>query len=255
MTMGWFTRRVPGLPYADREEAGRRLAERFIALGQREALQARGVVLGIPRGGVPVAAAVARALGLALDVLVAHKLGAPGQPELAIGAVAADGTVLLEPWARELVGDDEVYLRRAADEEIARARRRERALRRGRPPVDLRGRTVILVDDGIATGATMHVAVLAARAAGAAKVIVASPVGAAESVARLRSVADDVVVLATPEPFFAVGEFYVRFDQVDDDEVAALLFAGARPPEQAPPSGQGQPRGDERDRTGGEERR
>ena len=246
--MGWFTPRIPGLPYADREEAGRRLAERFIALGERESLQARGVVLGIPRGGVPVAAAVARALGLALDVLVAHKLGAPGQPELAIGAVAADGTVLVEPWARELVGDDEVYLRRAADDEIARTRRRENALRRGRPPVDLRARTAILVDDGIATGATMHVAVLAARAAGAATVIVASPVGAAESVARLRSVADDVVVLATPEPFFAVGEFYVRFDQVDDDEVAALLAAGTRPEPGATP-------GAEPDPTAGEEQR
>ncbi len=252
--MGWFTPRIPGLPYADREEAGRRLAERFVALGEREALRARGVVLGIPRGGVPVAATVARALGLALDVLVAHKLGAPGQPELAIGAVAADGTVLVEPWARELVGDDEVYLRRAADDEIARARRRESALRRGRPPVELRGRTAILVDDGIATGATMHVAVLAARAAGAAKVIVASPVGAAESVARLRSVADEVVVLATPEPFFAVGEFYVRFDQVDDDEVASLLTAGARSPEHGSPPERGTPPGDERGRTAGEER-
>lgn len=246
--MGWFTPRIPGLPYTDREEAGRRLAERFAALGERQALQTRAVVLGIPRGGVPVAAAVARALGLPLDVLVAHKLGAPGQPELAIGAVAADGTVLVEPWARELVGDDEVYLRRAADDEIARARRRESVLRRGRPPVDLRGQTAIIVDDGIATGATMHVAVLAARAAGAAKVIVASPVGAAESVARLRSVADDVVVLATPEPFFAVGEFYVRFDQVDDEAVAALLAAGVRPEPGATP-------GAERDRKATEEQR
>jgi putative phosphoribosyl transferase len=196
-------------------------------------------VLGIPRGGVPVAAAVAREIGAPLDVVVAHKLGAPGQPELAIGAVAADGTVLIEPWGRELVGGDEAYLRRAAEDEIARARRREQALRRGRPAVDLRGRTAIVVDDGIATGATMHVAVLAAKAAGATKVIVASPVGAAESVARLRSVADEVVVLATPEPFYAVGEFYLRFGQVDDEEVAALLAAGARPAghDAAPESG------------------
>ena len=237
--MRWFASRTPGLPFADRKEAGRRLAERFASLGERGPATGTepdlAIVLGIPRGGVPVAAAIAETLGLALDVIVAHKLGAPGEPELAIGAVAADGTVLVEPWARGIVGDDEVYVQRAAKDEIARARRREVALRRGRPAPDLRGRTAIIVDDGIATGATMHVAVLAARAAGAERVVVASPVGASESVATLRAIADDVVVLATPEPFFAVGEFYVRFDQVDDDEVAALLAAGVRP-EPAPAS-------------------
>jgi predicted phosphoribosyltransferase len=183
---------------------------------------------------VPVAAAIARTLGLALDVIVAHKLGAPGEPELAIGAVAADGTILIEPWSHGIVGDDGAYVQHAADDEIARARRREVALRQGRPALDLHGRTAIIVDDGIATGATMHVAVLAARAAGAIRVIVASPVGASESVATLRAVADDVVVLATPEPFFAVGEFYVRFDQTGDDEVAALLADARTAGEGAP---------------------
>jgi putative phosphoribosyl transferase len=228
VTMRWFSRATPGLPFADRDEAGRRLAEHLARRDEASLRPAEAVVLGIPRGGVPVAAAIARTLGLPLDVIVAHKLGAPGEPELAIGAVAADGTVLIEPWSRGIVGDDEAYLRRSADDEIARARRREVALRRGRPALDLHGRTAIIVDDGIATGATMHVAVLAARAAGASRVIVASPVGASESVATLRAVADEVVVLATPEPFFAVGEFYVRFDQTGDDEVAALLADGAR---------------------------
>lgn len=234
--MRWFAPRTPGLPFADRADAGERLAARFRDLaaeweaGGPDAL-ARAVVLGIPRGGVPVAAAVASSLGLALDVVVAHKLGAPFQPELAIGAAAADGTVLVEPWAREVVGDDEAYVRQTADAEVARARSHEALLRRGRPAVDLRGRPAIIVDDGIATGATMHVAVLAARAAGASRVVVAAPVGARDSVATLRGIADDVVVVATPDPFYAVGEFYVRFDQVGDDEVAALLEAAAgRPP-------------------------
>ena len=183
------------------------------------------VVLAIPRGGVPVAAAVARALDAPLDVLVAHKVGAPFQPELAIGAVAADGTLLVEPWAPEVTPDD-AWVTRAADAELERTRRHESALRGDRPRLRLDGRTAILVDDGIATGATLRVGVLAARAAGAARVVVAAPVGAEDSVASLGAMADEVVVLATPVPFFAVGEFYVRFDQVDDDEVRAIL---ARP--------------------------
>ena len=233
--MGWFAARPPGLPFADRAEAGRKLAEHLASreggapgvTPVAELSRGRAIVLGIPRGGVPVAAAVANALGLPLDVLVAHKLGAPGEPELAIGAVAADGTVLVEPWAHEIVGGDEAYVQRSAEAEIARARRREAVLRGGRPAPDLAGRTAIIVDDGIATGATMHVAILAARAAGARRVVVASPVGASESIATLRGVADEVVVLAAPDPFYAVGEFYIRFDQVDDGEVAALLAAGA----------------------------
>jgi len=225
--MRWFSRATSGLPFADRDEAGRRLADHLAGHDEASLPTAGAIVLGIPRGGVPVAAAIARTLALPLDVVVAHKLGAPGEPELAIGAVAADGTVLIEPWSQGIVGDDDGYLRRAADEEIARARRREVALRRGRPALDLHGRTAIIVDDGIATGATMHVAVLAARAAGANRVIVASPVGASDSVATLRAVADHVVVLAMPEPFYAVGEFYARFDQTGDEEVAALLAEGA----------------------------
>ncbi len=172
-----------------------------------------------------MAASVAEGLGGVLDVLVAHKVGAPGEPELAVGAVATDGTALMEPWAREAgVTDDEAFAR-AAQAELARARLRERALRSGRPPVPLAGRLVILVDDGMATGATMHVAVLATRAASAGKTIVAVPVASREAVDSLRRVADEVVVVATPPWFRAVGEWYRRFDQIDDAEVERILAA------------------------------
>jgi putative phosphoribosyl transferase len=218
------------LPFPDRAAAGGALARRLMESDAVPASQPGGqppVVLGIPRGGVPVAAAVAQAIGGQLDVLVAHKVGAPGEPELAVGAVATDGTALMEPWARDAgVTDDEAFAR-AAEAELARARAREQALRAGRPPVPLAGRAVILVDDGMATGATMHVAVLAAKAASASKTIVAVPVASREAVESLRRVADQVVAVATPPWFRAVGEWYRRFDQIDDDEVERILAAAA----------------------------
>ncbi len=218
------------LPFRDRVAAGRALARKLVEAGAMSASEARGqppVVLGIPRGGVPVAAAVAQALGGELDVLVAHKVGAPGEPELAVGAVATDGTALMEPWAREAgVTDDDAFAR-AAEAELARARAHEKALRAGRPPVPLAGRLVILVDDGMATGATMHVAVLAARAASAVSTIVAVPVASREAVDSLRRVADRVIAVATPPWFRAVGEWYRQFDQLDDAEVERILAAAA----------------------------
>jgi putative phosphoribosyl transferase len=218
------------LPFSDRAAAGLALAERLVQAGAVPASQPGGqppVVLGIPRGGVPVAAAVAQALGGVLDVLVAHKVGAPGEPELAVGAVATDGTALMEPWAREAGVTDDDAFRRAAAAELAQARTREHALRSGRPPVPLTGRVVILVDDGMATGATMHVAVLAARAASAAKTIVAVPVASREAVETIRRVADQVIAVATPPWFRAVGEWYRTFDQIDDEEVERILAAAA----------------------------
>lgn len=211
------------LPFRDRREAGELLAAR---LGEMH-LPADTVVLAIPRGGVPVAAAVARRLGLTLDVIAAHKIGAPFNPEFAIGAVTGDGTVLEEAWAGETA--DEAYLARATEREIARTRERETRLRRGRAAFPIAGRDVVVIDDGIATGATVHVAVLAARAQGARRVIVASPVAAPESAARLGAIADDVVVLAAPPSFLALSQWYVRFDQLDDEDVAAELDAAARP--------------------------
>jgi predicted phosphoribosyltransferase len=217
------------LPFADRDAAGRVLADLLLRSGAAvRPPDAPAVVLAIPRGGVPIGVAVARALGAPLDVLVAHKVSAPGEPELAIGAVATDGTARLEPWARDAGLVDAGSFRRAADAEIERARRREATLRAGRSPEPLTGRTAILVDDGMATGATMYVAVLAARSAGAARVVVAVPVASVEAVTAIRAVADVVVVAATPSHFYAVGEWYRRFDQLDDNDVVTLL-AGAGP--------------------------
>lgn len=218
------------LPFPDRAVAGRLLGE---ALARRLGPAATDVVvLGVPRGGVVCAAAVAALLRAPLDVVAARKIGAPGHAELAIGAATADGTVILEPWAAE-TGADEAYLAGAAARTIATARERESLLRRGRPPVPLGGRVAVIVDDGIATGATMHAALLAARASGASRVVVAAPVGARESVERLAALADDAVVLATPEPFYAVGDSFVRFDQTSDEEVVVLLaqaLGGSAPP-------------------------
>ena len=241
--MGWL-RRAPASPpgeatgndasppFPDREAAGRVLAERLGAgaLAPADARRPRSedasrvVVLGIPRGGVTVAAAVAHALGAQLDVLVAHKVGAPGQPELAVGAVAADGSIRRESWTGSYVSDEEFATAAAA--EIERARARESDLRGGRPAAQLTGVTAVLVDDGVATGSTMLVAVEAARRAGVARVVVAVPVAAEEALTALAEVADAVVAVAVPRRFGAVGAWYLRFDQVDDAEVRRLLVAG-----------------------------
>jgi len=205
--------------FADREEAGRALAERLGAWRARP----DALVLGLPRGGVPVAFEVARSLGLPLDVLVVRKLGLPWQPELAMGAIASGGA---------LVVNDEVlrYLPRGGDAfESVRAseqrelERRERQFRGDRPPLDPRGRVVILVDDGLATGATMEAAVRSMQSLGANRVVVAVPVASAEARDRIAAVADEVVCLETPAMFSAVGQWYRNFDQTADAEVTALL--------------------------------
>jgi putative phosphoribosyl transferase len=208
--------------FADRAAAGRALGD-LLAAVEPPFDPAATTVLGLPRGGVPIAAVVAERLGAPLDILVAHKVGAPGNPELAIGAVATDGTTLVEPWAGEvgLMGEGSFAV--AAADELGRARDRERRLRAGRPRRSLAGRTAILVDDGMATGATMHVAVLAARAQGAVRVVVAVPVAASESAEMMRRIADRVVAVLEPADFRAVGEWYERFEQIDDAAVAAIL--------------------------------
>ncbi len=206
------------LPFRDRATAASLLAERLRLLD----LPAETLVVGVPRGGVPIAAIAARTLGFELDVLVAHKLGAPGNPEFAIGAVAADGTSFLESWAADS-GADARYTDAERERQLLRARQLEASVRGDRPPLAMSGRPVVIVDDGIATGSTVHVAALAARAAGASRVVIAAPVAAPETMARLAMVADETVALATPDPFYAVGLWYERFDQVDDGEVARLL--------------------------------
>ena len=208
--------------FADRVEAGERLA---VALARYKGADA--VVLAIPRGGVIVGAAVARALGLPLDVVVPRKIGAPGNPELGLGAIAP-GVRVLDEWLIERLGVTEDYLEREIEAEEREIERRERVYRAGRPPVDVEGKVAIVVDDGVATGGTAIAALRWARAQGAARVVLAVPVAPPGSVPKLAREADEVVVLETPEPFFAVGEWYRRFDQTTDEEVIAALARAAQ---------------------------
>jgi predicted phosphoribosyltransferase len=201
--------------FADRHDAGRRLAlalERY-----RDAPDA--IVLGVPRGGVVVAAEVARDLGLPLDIVVTRKIGAPGNPEYAVGAVDADGAV----HAGLVAGLPEGYLARSAAHERDEIERRLLAYRADWEAPAITGATVIVVDDGIATGLTLSAAVAYLRRKGAKRIVIAAPVAAPDSATRLRGEADEVVTLAEPDGFNAVGQFYARFDQTSDAEVRGLL--------------------------------
>lgn len=204
--------------FANRSAAGRELAAALLPLGLDDP-----IVLALPRGGVPVGYEVAHQLGAPLDVLVVRKVGAPDQPELAIGAVGAAGVTVADESTMGLVGvspDSFAALARAEQGEVER---RDRMFREGEPPLDLRGRHAILVDDGLATGATMQAAVEVARRLGAAQIVVAVPVGAPEACERLAARADRVVCLFTPDAFVAVGYWYQDFAQTDDTEVQRLL--------------------------------
>jgi len=211
--------------FSDRTEAGRELARRLASLADEDP-----VVVGLPRGGVPVAFEVARALGAPLDVIVVRKLGVPFQPELGMGAVGENGArVLNEDLVRMAhVGPDE--LARIEARERAEVEARARRFRTGRPRVELAGRTVIVVDDGIATGGTARAALLVARAQGARRVVLAVPVAPPDTVEALRSDADDIVCLEIPTPFYAIGEWYQDFSQVPDERVNALLAEAASRP-------------------------
>lgn len=181
------------------------------------------LVLAVPRGGLPVGRGVADALGISLDVVAAKKIGAPHNAELALGAVSADGSVWLNDdlIAQLGVGDD--YLREETERAAETAREKEESYRGGRLGEEIRGKRVVVVDDGVATGATVTACLRRVRAEGAETVVLAVPVGAAESVARLKDEADEVVCLEIPDGFGAVGQFYERFEQVTDDEAMAYL--------------------------------
>ncbi|HEY7502940.1 MAG TPA: phosphoribosyltransferase family protein [Gemmatimonadales bacterium] len=209
--------------YRDRAEAGARLADALNRYrGQRP------VVLGIPRGGVPVAAAVARGLDGELDVVVARKLGAPRHEELAVGAVTADGGRYLNQDIVAALDVSDEYLRQVTDQQMREARSREQRFRGGRAARPLEGRTVILVDDGLATGATMRAAARAVRARRPARLVIAVPLGSADTCEALAAEADDLICPFRPEPFIAIGLHYVDFRQVDDAEVVAILQGEGR---------------------------
>jgi predicted phosphoribosyltransferase len=210
--------------YADRVDAGRRLAKALTEYAGREDV----LVLGLPRGGVPVAAEVAKALDAPLDVMIVRKLGAPWQPELAMGAIASGNVQLLNEQVVRMLGIDDGTIDEIAEREGRELARRERAYRGDRPPFDAKGMQVILVDDGMATGATMRAAVAAVRALAPARVIVAVPTAALDTCELVRAEADRVVCLDTPEPFMAVGCWYRNFDQTSDAEVRDLLAEAAR---------------------------
>lgn len=206
------------MQFRDRAEAGRRLAEALDHLAGTDA-----VVLGLPRGGVPVAFEVADRLGLPLDVVVVRKVGAPNNPEFGVGAVGEEGVVLLNRSTLHRLGLREEDLQATVEEEQEELARRLHRYRRGRPAAEIKGRTAVLVDDGVATGGSAKAAVEVLRERGAGKVVLAVPVGPPDSVAELEMVADEVICLATPASFMAVGSWYRDFGQTRDEQVVDLL--------------------------------
>jgi len=210
--------------FSNRIEAGRQLAEKLDKYAGREDV----IVLGLPRGGVPVAYEVAKRLRAPLDVFIVRKLGVPGFEELAAGAIASGGVrVLNEDVMRAIPHADEV-IEAVAARETGELERREQIYREGRPPPELRGRIVILVDDGLATGATMRAAVKALRQSGAAKIVVAVPVGPPDTCRAIEEEADETICLSTPAFFQAVGQYYEDFSQTSDEDVRELLARAAQ---------------------------
>jgi len=209
------------MPFHDRREAGQRLAERLSGLRR-----SRPLVLGLPRGGVPVAFEVARALDAPLDVLVVRKIGVPFQPELGMGAVGEDGVRVLNQEVLRDAGVTDAQLAAVESRERAEVEQRAARLRGGRPAASLTGRTVIIVDDGLATGGTARAAIRVARARGAERVVLAVPVAPPDTVAALSREADEVVSVETPEPFFAIGGWYADFTPTSEQEVVDLLAVG-----------------------------
>ena len=208
--------------FKDRADATLALAHRLAAYRG-----AHPLVLAIPRGGVPMAQEIARALDGEMDVVLVRKLGAPSSEEFAVGAVDEGGNIYRSPHAAQ-AGANDAYIEQEAERQMAILRRRRERYTPLRPPIDPAGRIVIVVDDGLATGATMVAALQAVRTRQPASLVCAVPVAAPDSLAKVAALADDVVCLHAPPDFAAVGQFYSRFDQVDDDEVAAILARAGR---------------------------
>jgi putative phosphoribosyl transferase len=208
--------------FQDRREAGEALAERLTEL-EREGRLPDPVVLALPRGGVPVGDRIARALGAPLDVIVARKIGAPFQPELALGAVTGEGPPLYDPALLRHFDLSEEELRPTAEREKAEARRREELYREGRPPIAVAGRSAVVVDDGVATGSTARAALRSVARWGPARVALAIPVGSAEAAEALTGEVDEYVCPYTPSFFGSVGSWYLDFPQLSDDEVLHTL--------------------------------
>ncbi len=225
--------------FVDRQDAGVRLAAELAPLARE-----RPVIVALPRGGVPVAFEVARAMGAPLDILAVRKLGAPGNPELGVGAVAEDGTGVLDPRSAGRHGMTESTLDTTVALESRELRRRVQRYRDGRPSIAVRGRTVIIVDDGLATGLTDLAAVRALRKRGARQIVVAVPVGSQEAVSMLAEEADGVVCLEVPPQLFGVGMWYRDFTPVSDEQVVALLAqAGGAEAAPAPAAEESRPAG------------
>lgn len=208
--------------FEDREDAGRALGRRLVGVGLE-----KPVVIGIPRGGVIVAAAAARELGGELDVIVPAKVRAPDQPELGLGAVAQDGTLYLDEKTIRILGVSQAYLDMEIERRMVEIERRTRLYRGHRDPPNVAGRAAVLVDDGIATGGTVICSARALRRLGPSEVIIAAPVAPKAVIARLEAEADMAICLHTPEPFVAVGQWYRDFAQVTDEEVARALEEAA----------------------------
>ncbi len=211
--------------FADRHDAGRLLGARLRSMPADALPRADLVVVGLPRGGVPVASEVARALGAPLDVMIVRKLGVPNQPELAMGAIGEDGVRVLNEEVLSLARVSDEELRATEARESIELERRSARFRGSRPRISLLGRVVLVVDDGIATGSTVRAACRVARAQGARSVIVAAPVAPPDTVRALATDADDVIALFSPSRFVAIGQFYDDFAQTTDDEVVRLLDA------------------------------
>ena len=207
------------MKFKDRKEAGRALARLLAPYASRDDV----IVLALPRGGVPVAYEIAEALEAPLDVFMVRKLGVPGHEEVAMGAIASGGIRVLSPGLLRQLRVAARELERVTLEEQRELERRERSYRGDLPAIDLRNRTVILVDDGIATGSSMRAAVAALRQRGPRLIVIAVPVAPPQTARQLRAIADEVICVAEPDPFLAVGRFYENFDQTSDEEVRELL--------------------------------